>query len=354
MGAANNALAYSYIATVLPLDQQTSFYVLLSMARIVGMILGPFVNLFLGKIDASIEIGHSISLPLNPKNSVGLFVASGQLLVLIIVLLFFKEPQAKKEEKINSNASNQDVRPGDNEFWKSMSSLEIAVPLFIIFVANCNFLLIETVFPPACAHGLGWGPVQTSSVMGSNALIMLILMMFVMFLFMKKVSDTLSVMFGNIFGIVGGLLVYYLWTYQAPVWHFVLPYILSITGFPFIVSSNRSNFTKAVKSKPELANVQSTMQAIMSMTASMGGFVAPSFVAMFVMRSPEDVETSRNHRELSPAAWSIPLSSAACLFGLWFECLVSREKDGQETVCARPSERTSLLTKRKTKVVESV
>lgn len=53
VGAANNTLGYSYTATVLPPDRQTTINVLLSMTRILGMALGPFVNLFLGEIDTT-------------------------------------------------------------------------------------------------------------------------------------------------------------------------------------------------------------------------------------------------------------------------------------------------------------
>jgi hypothetical protein len=214
-----------------------------------------------------------------------------------------------------------------------------------IYAALVCFDSIETAFPPASAHGLGWGPVQTSSVMGANALLMFFLMMFVMFLSVKKVSDTLLVLIGSVLGMIGGLLVYYLWTYQAPAWHFVLPIIFSISGFPFIASSNRSNFTKAVKSKPELENAQSMMQAIMSMGASVGGFVAPSLVAGFVMRSPEDVEASPDQRELTPATWYVPISSALCIVGLWYQSRVAkrREKMMQEAAGAAPTEGTGLL-----------
>jgi MFS family permease len=141
MGAANNALGYSYIATVIPPDKQTTINVLLSMTRIVGMTLGPFVNLFLGGIDTEIHIGGSITIPLNPYNSVGLFVAAGQLLVLTICLLFFNEPPTKEEEAKNGPAMGTVPKAGMKELWHAMSCVEIIVPLIIIFVINCNFQL---------------------------------------------------------------------------------------------------------------------------------------------------------------------------------------------------------------------
>lgn len=75
--------------------------------------------------------------------------------------------------------------------------------------------------------------------MGANALLMFFLMAFVMFLSVKKIPDRLLVLTGSVLGGLGGFLMWDLWKYQAPVWHFVLPIVVSIAGFPFIASSNR-------------------------------------------------------------------------------------------------------------------
>jgi MFS family permease len=353
MGAANNALGFSYIATVIPHDRQTTINVLLSMTRIVGMTFGPFVNMFLGKIDTEMHLpGTNLTIPLNPYNSVGLFLAMGQLLVLSIALVFFNEPDSAKKKDMISNGS----KAGMTQFWEVISCVEILVPMLIIFVINCNFQLVETAFPPATAHGLGWGPVQTSTVMGINAFMMFFLMAFVMLLSMKKVSDTLLVLIGSLLGMAGGYLMWDLWKFQAPVWHFVLPIVISVAGFPFIASSNRSNFTKAVKSKPELESAQSMMQAIMSMGASVGGFIAPSFVATFVMRSPEDVNSNKDKRELTLFALYVPISSALCILGLWYESVVSKHnsKKAQEEEGLLASEGTSLVQKSREKHRSSV
>lgn len=93
MGAANNTLGYSYVATVVPHDRQTSVNVLLSMTRILGMTMGPLVNLLLGEIDTEVRLFNGVTIPVNPYNSVGLFVAAGQLSVLTVALLFFREPE---------------------------------------------------------------------------------------------------------------------------------------------------------------------------------------------------------------------------------------------------------------------
>jgi Na+/melibiose symporter-like transporter len=131
---------------------------------------------------------------------------------------------------------------------------------------------IETALPPAAFHGLGWGPVATSGVLGGSSIIIFFSMALVMHL-SGKVNDILMVAYGNLFWIVGGAGMYFLWTDHAQVWHYVLPVMISGAGFPFIAASNRSNFTKAVASKPELEDSQAVMQAVLSMASSVAGFV---------------------------------------------------------------------------------
>ena len=135
MGAANQTLGYSYVATVIPHDNQTFTNTLLSMMRIVGMSLGPFVNLFLSTIDTEMQIGN-LTIPLNPYNSVGLFVAAGNLLVLLVTLVFLQEPPEQQKEM-----SIRGAKAGMKEFWEALTCLEIMLPLVIVFAVNTNFQL---------------------------------------------------------------------------------------------------------------------------------------------------------------------------------------------------------------------
>ncbi len=88
-----------------------------------------------------------------------------------------------------------------------------------------------------------------------------------------KVHDSVMVAMGNILWIVGGTGMYLFWQRDAPILHFVLPIVISCAGFPFISASNRSNFTKAVASQPALEESVALMQSILSMAASVAGFV---------------------------------------------------------------------------------
>jgi hypothetical protein len=345
-GAANNTLGYSYIATSIPHDQQTSINVTLSMTRILGMSLGPFVNYAIAKVNTTISILGLLEVPVTSTNAVGLIVALGNFIVLIITLLFLEELPTKTKA-----LSEREEAAKWYEVIQSVYCLEILLPLFIILVANCNFQLIETAFPPASAHALGWGPVQTSAVLGANAFLMFFWMMFVMFLSMKKwVSDTVMVGIGNAFWMVGGTFMYMFWVEDALEWQFIMPIFLGISGFPFIAASNRSNFTKAVASIPELETSQSIMQSVLSMVTSIAGFMTPTVIAAFVIRSPEDIDGSTDKHELTPLALYIPVVSGICIGGL---CLAQNKESTRlaeiekqervETEIGRPSESTGLL-----------
>ena len=84
----------------------------------------------------------------------------------------------------------------------------------------------------------------------------------------KFLSDTVMVALGNITWMIGGTGMYLFWVRDGSVVQYVLPVMIACSGFPFIAASNRSNYTKAVSSKPELENSHAVMQAILSMSAS--------------------------------------------------------------------------------------
>ena len=82
-GTAGRTLSYSYIATAIPRKDQRQQLSIMTMTKTGGMILGPFVNLFIAKIDTEINFFGLIKVPLNPYNSVGLIIACEYLLVHI-------------------------------------------------------------------------------------------------------------------------------------------------------------------------------------------------------------------------------------------------------------------------------
>ena len=160
------------------------------------------------------------------------------------------------------------------------------------------------------------GPVMTSTVLGSSSILLFACMLFVFYLAAKKTRDEILVIAGSLFWVIGGTLLYFLWSAGAKTWEFVLPVIVCICGFPFIASSNRSLFTRRVDANPTLETRHAFMQALLSMAASVAGFVTPGFVATYVLRTPEEVETSAFHRELNPVALYVVIGPLLTILGV--------------------------------------
>jgi len=311
LGAANQALGYAYLASVVPPEMQTRTSTLLSMMRIVGMTIGPGINFFLDTVD-----GHVLGVPIDPLNAVGLLLVIGNFVTALTVYFFLPEPPEKNDIKLPEAMEESASTSSSTDFWKACLSIDILLPTFILFVANSAFQLIETALPAAASHGLGWGPVETSGVLGATSIVIFGVMTLVMFLSARKVSDTKLVATGNLFFLVGGIFTYLMWTDVAMAWQYIVPVMISVAGFPFIASPNRSNFTKAVMNQPALESSQATMQSILSMFSSVAGFTTPGFVAAFVIRSPQQVDNSADNRELTYLSLYAPVLCALSLVGL--------------------------------------
>mmetsp|Transcript_24674 Transcript_24674/g.69240 ORF Transcript_24674/g.69240 Transcript_24674/m.69240 type:complete len:532 (-) Transcript_24674:1897-3492(-) len=319
-GAANQALGYAYIAAVIPHDKQTNTNSMLSMVRIVGMSAGPGFNFFLSRASGQIKFGDA-ALDIDPLNSVGLLLIFFNLMALAAFYILLEEPTEKEKKKVSISGSvsiTGESGPGIWRTFKAALEFDIILPIFTLLVFNSAFQLIETGFAPAAKDALGWGPVETSAVLGFTSLLLMGCMIIVMYLSSKKVKDNTIISIGCICWIIGGMLMYLCWQRGSKPWHFIVPIIICVSGFPFIAPSNRAIFTKAVDSIPLLESKQGTMQAILSMFASVAGFVTPGLVATFVLRHPHEVEASSDQRELTPLALYVPILSAAVLVGLFF------------------------------------
>ena len=177
VGGANSALGYAYTARTIPPEKQTSVNSLLSLCRILGMAIGPGVNIFIAKVD--IPIGNKWGL--NSLNSVGLILVICNIIAIASVLFLLEEPQKKDEGGVEGKEAGDDETPPKlddsvsssspsrawNDILLSFFSVDILVPMLSIFSFNASFQLIETGFAPAAFDALGWGPVQSSMALGS-------------------------------------------------------------------------------------------------------------------------------------------------------------------------------------------
>ena len=140
-GAANQALGFAYLASVVSPDQMTQTSSVLSLTRIIGMATGPAFNVLLAKIAWSITIG-STTFEIDSLNSVGLFLALSNIVAFLVIWIILEEPP---EKKITIPEASIDASKGHhNGVLESLCCIEILLPVFTLFVINSSFQLYVT------------------------------------------------------------------------------------------------------------------------------------------------------------------------------------------------------------------
>ena len=347
VGQANSTLGFTYVAEVVDKAALTQASAILSMVRILGMVVAPGMNVFLKELDTTLTVG-SWKLSLTPLNSVGLFLALGNLLAMGSIYFFLQEPDLENEELAKQNEELDETGASDPSpkqgFWGSVLSLEIFVPLLSVFTLNANFQLMETGMAPVASDALGWGPVAISAVFGANSVLIFFFVVLTFYLSGKGVTNETLLTCGLVVSAAGYSLMYFLWTKPTTPFLFVMPVVLSTLCFPFLGSPTRSIFTMVVDSKPLLRGRQGTMQAVMSMVVSIAGFATPGIISSFILRTPEEVDLSKDRREFSPFALFAPLLSLTVLAGHLYTQQTRRIIDKEEPVeVPAPDEATKLL-----------
>ena len=346
VGAASSAIGYAYVAKALPIDKQTKINSMFSAIRIIGMASGPGVNVFLAGMN--FKIGN---FQVDPLNSVGLVLVVMNLTAILAIYFLLEEPEPSSGKTADTGGKNAVAEKNDP--WLLIKVLlrpDIFVYIFSIISFNANFQLIETAFTPAAKDALGWGPVQTSGVLGSVSILIFCSMIIVFQLSARKVPDGYLLSYGLIQGSIGYTLMYFLWTSDGTTLTYTIPIIVGASSFPFMGAPTRSLFTKNVDAIPALDEHHGMMQALLSMGNSVAGFVAPGLIATFVLRDPEDVDNSANGNELTAFALYAPVMSMLTLIGHWYvvyqhkkldkEVGDSDEEVGSEQI---PNERSSLV-----------
>jgi len=360
LGTAGRTLSYSYIATAIPHNEQRKLLSVMTMTKTGGMILGPLVNLLVSEIDTEITLfGGRLIIPLNPYNTVGLIIAGGEILLLIVMLFFLEEPipvnnqkkNSKKDQRksivsVSSSDESATVRTPTLQIVKSILSFEIVFPLFLMTVGMASFRLPFVALAPVSAHALGWGPVETSSVFSMLSIVITGGMALVLYLSSLNIPDVVMLTTGNLFIGISGYLIYQLWDDQSANWiTFSFPVWFLCFGYPFIGPANRASFTMAVHSKPELAGMHGVMQSMLTQAMSLAGLVAPTLIATYVMRDPDDIDSSSDKHELSIWALYIPVLSGLCIIGSFYQYFVldKKKEEEEENDEQRVSETSTLL-----------
>jgi ceroid-lipofuscinosis MFS transporter 7 len=351
VGSANQTLGYTYIARVVDKAVLTQASAILSMVRVLGMATAPGMNVFLHHVNATITIG-SVEFILTPLNSVGLFLFVGNVVALLGVFYFLHDPEpdeedTKDEEERDKDGNHKSEHSSKTSMWEALLSIEVVVPMLSAFALNSNFQLMETGMAPVASDALGWGPVSISAIFGGNAILILGAIILTFRLSSKGVKDETLLSVGLIMSAFGYTLMYFLWIKPTHPILFVLPIVFSTVCFPFLGSPTRSIYTMVIDSKPSLRHHQGTMQAIMSMVVSIAGFVAPGLISSFILRTPEEVSASEDHREFSPWALFAPVLSLLVLAGhLYIEFVKKPLEEKVKEASSAKMESTSLVRKR--------
>ncbi|GAX26454.1 hypothetical protein FisN_1Lh720 [Fistulifera solaris] len=334
MGAANATLGFTYVAQMIPQQHITKLNALLSMVRIMGMGIAPALNIFLSEVDTKLGSFH-----VNPLNSVGLFLLASNFLSFLVIYFMLEEPPIETKPDGNPTHLNHQ----SSQFWKEVLAPDITLPILGIFVLNANFQLVETGLAPAAKDILDWDPVQISTVFGVNAFLMLAVIALTFKLSSAGVSDFYLLEIGWLMSSVGYGALYLLWKDGVTPLAFVTPFFVAAGSFPFLGAPTRSIFTKSVAKYPTLKNQQGTMQAIMSMSASVAGFVAPGILAAFALRTPEEVARSDDKRAFTPLASFAGFLSVILLVGFVLLRLKHEPHSTEDESGVEAHEGTSLL-----------
>jgi len=342
---AGRTLSYSWVAsTVLP-DQQRTVVTFLSMSRTLGMIVGPFVNMLVSEIDTEFQI-FGLKIPVDPNNSIGLLMIGGEIVLVVLTLLFLQEPP-EKEFQTKRKSETTGAKTEAKGVLYALSHFDIFFPVFIMFVSLANFSLIFTALSPV-ARNMGWNPVQISEITAYGATVMAFGMVISMFVSMNNIPDIAMISFGIGSFFISGSFIYLLWTEGVGYWQFSLPAYFMYFGYPFIGPANRSKYTKAIQSNKELEGSHGIMMSLINQAAAIAGFIAPTLIASFVLRAQAEIDTSLDKHALTAGSLYVPILCSLVFSGLLYNyfCIDLPNKRQSNNSTGTVSENTTLLSHR--------
>lgn len=373
MSVAGRTLSYSWVHSMIPHDKQKTVLTILSMSRTIGSIVGPITNLLVSGINTQFDIG-GVTIPVNPNNSIGLLMVGSEVFLLILTLIFLLEPPDKKDNEAVDVLIDKDNKKEDSEkigllyvlghleiwyvsclasilytiqmhyYFRSLTNadlfflfiyLPVRFPIFAMFCVITNFSVFITAFAPVAKHAMKWDAVQISKISAVGSAVTFCGMLIAIGLSMRDIPDRWMINFGFTSFAVGGSFMYYNWTENTTYWKFAAPAYVLFFSYPFIGPSCRSVYSKGIHSHPELNGSVGMMMGLMNQAVAFGGMVAPTIVAVFILRSPDDVDADPyNKNELNAGALYVPILSAAVVTGLayqyYFYVLPGKKKKAKE------------------------
>ena len=159
---------------------------------------------------------------------------------------------------------------------------------------------MDIVATPASNHALGWEPADVSLAFAAFAAIMTLNGILIFSLLDNGVTYQSMLKCGMLCGTIGFTLLYFMWTEAMNKYEFLFPFLFLALGVAYMQTPIVALFTEAVNNKNDLVAHQGKMQALNMMVLSLSQFTAPAFAASFMVRTPEEVDTSSDGREMTP------------------------------------------------------
>eukprot|EP00536_Pseudo-nitzschia_multiseries_P002964 jgi/Psemu1/236229/estExt_Genewise1.C_420039 len=340
---AGRTLAYSWVASAIPPDEQRGVFSILSASKTIGMIAGPVSNYLVSKINTEFKV-LGVTVPINSNNSIGLLMVGGQIILIILTLSFLQEPH-RAEKKLEEEPESGIPESGRKSrgVWYALTHFSIFFPVFTMFIVVCHLSLLETALPPV-ARNMGWSPVEISEVSACGSTVMALSMVLSLIVAMGSISDNGMISFGFGTLCISGLSMYVWWTEGVGYLQFTLPTYLIYLSYPFIGPANRTTFTNAVRGNKELEGSHGIMMSLIQQASALASFICPSLVARFVLRNKEDIEASLDKHQITAGVLSFPLLSSLVIGGLIYQHSIDHSvKEDPDDDPEAVSESTSLL-----------
>ena len=142
MGSSGRTLAYSWVATAIPRDNQRTTLTIMSMTRSFGMILGPLLCRLVAEIDTELKVFNSwIVIPVNPNNSPGMILVLGESILFIATFLFLKDPEMGDASDGTTKREEPSRKAGLKEIWEALTTFDLFLPMANLFTLMCCFTL---------------------------------------------------------------------------------------------------------------------------------------------------------------------------------------------------------------------
>lgn len=310
LGRSNSALGFAYIARACPANERTSTTAMLGGIQMIGMAIAPVISAFVAQVDFDL-FGM---IHFNYLNTVGLIMVAINLASQFAIYFYLPDLSDVSEGDKDEDIINQD---NESQWMKILRCIlrnpHIGVPFLTIFVFNFNFQFIEVSLAPSAFDALNWSTVEVSYTLGAMAIFVFIGMTSVQKLSKLGTSDHNLLIWGLIGNTLGYAALYLLWFRGVNYIAFITPVFVTALSFAFLGAPNRSLFSEAVDNESDLAGYEGTMQALLSMASSVGGFTAPWVITHYCLRQPSEVETSSNGFEFNPLALMSPSMSLAVM-----------------------------------------